>query len=384
MQVNEFDDIRPYNDAELPEKIGLLLKDPVFNEVMGYIFRNPELKENKLQHLKKIRSIEQLQTTFVRHLVEIILHNTTKGLTCSGLENLDKSKSYLFVSNHRDIILDSAFLNYLILSNGMNTTQIAIGDNLLIYDWIKHAVKLNRAFVVKRNIAARELLEASRKLSTYIRGSITENNTSVWIAQREGRTKDGDDQTQLSLLKMLNMSNSKSLAEGFGELTIIPLSISYEIEPCGLCKVEELVKRDSEEGYSKTTADDLKSMASGLFSQKGRVHFSFGKPILTSFLEQNNHLQPNEFIQELAIRIDHRIHQYFKLWPYNYVAYDMMYGAGEFIDNYTSQDMTAFSEMIEEAKKMVPSNPEEAAKKFIRMYAKPVENSLIAMEVFRT
>ena len=384
MQVNEFDDIRPYNDAELPEKMELLLKDPVFNEVMGYIFRKPELKENKLQHLKKMRTIEQLQTTFVRHLVEMIIHNTTKGLTFSGLENLDKSKSYLFISNHRDIILDSALLNYLILSNGMNTTQIAIGDNLLVYEWIKHAVKLNRAFVVKRNIAARELLEASRKLSTYIRGSITENNTSVWIAQREGRTKDGDDQTQLALLKMLNMSNAKSLAEGFGELTIIPLSISYEIEPCGLSKVEELVKRESEEGFSKTTADDLKSMASGLFNQKGRVHFSFGKPILTSFLEQNNHLQPNEFIQELAIRIDHRIHQYFKLWPYNYVAYDMMFGTGDFLDNYTAQDMAAFADMVEEARKMVPGNPEEAAKKFIRMYARPVENSLIAMEVFRS
>lgn len=383
MQVSDYDEIRPYNNTEAYEKIQLLLNDPVFDKVLGYIFRKPEMLASKKHLLGKVTTIEQLQSGFVKHLVEIIIHNTTKGLTCSGLEHLDHSKPYLFISNHRDIILDSALLNYIILTNGMNTTQIAIGDNLLIYDWIVHAVKLNRAFVVKRNIAARELLEASRKLSYYIRESITENNTSVWIAQREGRTKDGDDQTQLALLKMLNMSNEKSLAEGFGELTIIPLSISYEIEPCGLCKVEELLKRENE-GYSKTTADDLKSMAEGLFSQKGRVHFSFGKPILTSFLEEHNHLPGNDFIQELATRIDHRIHQYFRLWPFNYIAYEMMYGSGEFIDHYTAQDMASFQKMIDEARLAMPFNPDEAAKKFIRMYARPVENSIIAMEIFKS
>ena len=232
MLLNEYDDIRPYNDEEIPEKIRIVLNDPVFDKVLAFLFRKPELRMKMRQQLETIKTVEELQSTFVRHLVEIIVHTTTKGLTCSGLESLDKSKAYLFISNHRDIILDAAFLNFMILTNGMNTTQIAIGDNLLIYDWIIHAVKLNRSFVVKRNIAARELLEASRKLSQYVRGSIVENNTSVWIAQREGRTKDGHDQTQLALLKMLNMSNAKTLADGFGELSIVPLSISYEIEPC--------------------------------------------------------------------------------------------------------------------------------------------------------
>lgn len=383
MQLSEFEDIRPYHNEEIPEKIKLVLQDPVFDKVLSYLFRKPELKSKMRRQLEGIRTVEELQSTFVRHLVEIIVHTTTKGITCSGLDNLDKSRAYLFISNHRDIILDSAFLNYFILTNGMNTTQIAIGDNLLIYDWIIHAVKLNRAFVVKRNIASRELLEASRKLSHYIRGSIVENNNSVWIAQREGRTKDGDDQTQLALLKMLNMSNDKSLADGFGELTIVPLSISYEIEPCGICKVEELIRKDMG-GYEKTKEDDLHNMEEGIFKPKGRVHFSFGKPILTSFLQQNNHLTPNEFVQELAVRIDHRIHQYYKLWPYNYVAYDLMYGAGEFIDNYSSQDMVDFRKMIEEAQQQISVNPEEAARKFIKMYAKPVENALIAAEVFRT
>jgi 1-acyl-sn-glycerol-3-phosphate acyltransferase len=383
MQVSDFEEIRPYNNEEIPEKLRLVLQDPVFDKVLTYLFRKPEIKAKMRRQLENISTVEELQSTFVRHLVEIIVHTTTKGLTCSGLEHLDKSKAYLFISNHRDIILDAAFLNYLILSNGMNTTQIAIGDNLLIYDWIIHAVKLNRAFIVKRNIASRELLEASRKLSQYIRGSIAENNNSVWIAQREGRTKDGDDQTQLALLKMLNMSNEKSLAEGFGDLTIVPLSISYEIEPCGICKVEELIMREAG-GYEKTKAHDLHNMEEGIFKPKGRVHFSFGKPILSSFLQQNNSLTANEFVQELAIRIDHRIHQYYKLWPYNYVAYELMYGAGEFIDHYSSQDMVEFRKMIEEAQMKIPQNKEEAARKFIKMYARPVENALIAAEVFRS
>ena len=383
MRESDYDDIRPYNNEEIPEKLRIVLNDPVFDKVLSYLFHKPEVVSKMRQQLAGITSVEELQSTFVRHLVEIIIHTTTHGLTCSGLDSLDKSKAYLFISNHRDIILDAAFLNYLILTNGMNTTQIAIGDNLLIYDWIIHAVKLNRAFVVKRNIAARELLEASKKLSAYIRESIVENNTSVWIAQREGRTKDGDDRTQQALLKMLNMSNNKSLAEGFSELTIVPLSISYEIEPCGYCKVDELTKKEMG-GYEKTKADDLYNMEQGIFKQKGRVHFSFGKPILSSFLEQNNHLSANDFVQELAERIDHRIHQYYKLWPFNYVAYEMMYGAGEFIDNYTAQDMAEFRKMIEEVQKIVTVNPEEAARKFIKMYALPVENSLIASEIFRS
>jgi glycerol-3-phosphate O-acyltransferase len=383
MQESDFDDIRPYHNDEIPEKLKIVLDDPVFDKVLAYLFHKPEIVKKMRHQLEGIKTVEELQSTFVRHLVEIIIHTTTHGLTCSGLENLDKSKAYLFISNHRDIILDAAFLNYLILANGMNTTQIAIGDNLLIYDWIVHAVKLNRAFVVKRNIAARELLEASRKLSTYIRGSLVENNTSVWIAQREGRTKDGDDRTQQALLKMLNMSNSKTLAEGFSELTIVPLSISYEIEPCGYCKVNELTRKEFG-GYEKTKADDLYNMEQGIFKPKGRVHFSFGKPILSSFLEQNNHLSPNEFFQELAERIDHRIHQYYKLWPFNFVAYEMMYGSGEFIDNYTSQDMAEFRKMVDEVKSIVTVNPEEAARKFIKMYALPVENSIIASEVFRS
>jgi len=379
---SEYDDIRPYNDEEIPEKIKNLLEDQVFSEVLKFIFPDEQKEAHFRELLSKVKTIEQLQHTFVYRFVEDVIRSSTDGLMTSGVETLDKHQAYLFISNHRDIILDSAFLNYVIVQQGMNTTQIAIGDNLLIYDWITHVVKLNRAFVVKRNISARELLEASKKLSTYIRESITGKNLSVWIAQREGRTKDGNDQTQVAILKMLNLSNTKTLAEGFSELTIIPLSISYEIEPCGISKTAELIRRDTD-GYQKTPEDDLRSMASGLSNPKGRVHFSFGRPILTSFLESIDQLPVNEFMQALVERIDHRIHQYYKLWPFNYVAYEMLNGTGEFLENYTANDIVEFKKMISQAQEAIPYNPEEVARRFCKMYARPVENALIAEEIFR-
>lgn len=383
MIQTDYDDIRPYNDGEVSEKLNLLLNDPAFRGVFKMLFPDPRKEKAMVNLLEKIKSVEQLQSTFIYQIVERIIKATTNGITTSGLDYLDNHKAYLFISNHRDIILDAAFLNYVIFRNGMNTTQIAIGGNLLIFDWITHIVKLNRAFVIKRNISVRELLDSSVKVSSYIRSSIMENNISVWIAQREGRTKDGNDLTQVSLLKMLNLSNKKGLAEGFGELTIVPLSISYEIEPCGISKVHELIRRDTD-GYQKTPDDDLKSMASGMANPKGRVHFSFGKPILESFLKSHDNLSLNDFTEELAIRIDHRIHQYYKLFPYNYVAYDLLNGTGEFIDNYTSKEMVEFKGMIAQAQEAIPYPPEEVAKRFCKMYARPVENSIIASEIFRT
>lgn len=384
MSPDDYEDIRPYTDGEIPEKIELLLNDPVFGKVLKAIFPDPEIENQIRVQLRQVTSVEQIQRAFGYQIVEKIIHSTTRGLSVSGLDNLDKNKAYLFISNHRDIILDSAFLNYNIVRYGMNTTHIAMGDNLLIYDWIVHVVKMNRAIIVKRSLSPKELLKASVILSSYIRNSITERNISVWIAQREGRTKDGNDKTQVALLKMLNLSNNINLADGFDELTIIPLSISYEIEPSGIAKVAEMIKKSSYGGYKKTPADDLMSMAAGFSAQKGRVHFSFGKPLMRSFLDSINDLPANEFLLELSKRIDHRIHQYYRLWPFNYVAYDMMNGTGEFTDYYTSNDIVEFKKMIAGAQGAISYKPEEVARRFTLMYARPVENSIIAAEIFRS
>ena len=371
-----FDDIRPYQDHEVNQYVNILLKDKIFQQVLMFIFQNEEKLVSVKQMLSGMQTTEQLQMDFMYPLVkEWIIERTTSGVSWSGLDKLDKNGSYLFISNHRDIILDSAILNYIIATAGMNTTEVAIGNNLLIYDWIVHTVKLNRAFVVKRNLPARELLLASKTLSQYIRESITKRNRSVWIAQREGRTKNGFDQTQQALLKMFNLSNKNGFAEGFRELKIIPLSISYEREPCGISKVEEIYKRESE-GFEKTPENDLKSMAFGLTRPKGRVHFAFGKPIdapLNDFALVEN---PNERIHKLAEYIDERIYRNYKLWPNNYLAADMLAGTDLHSAKIDRTTRDKFNELLADLVKTIGAgNPKRQQDLFIEMYANPVLNA---------
>lgn len=371
-----FNDIRPYEDHEVNHYINVLLKDDLFRQVLFFIFNDEKKVQEVSAMLAGVQTRKDLQLKFMYSLIEDwIINRTTSGVTYSGLENLDKSKSYLFISNHRDIILDSAILNYIVVKAGMNTTEIAIGNNLLIYEWIEHIVKLNGAFVVKRNLPARELLVASKTLSSYIRKTITEDNVSVWIAQREGRTKDGCDQTQQGLLKMLNLSNQKEFAEGFKDLKIVPLSISYEREPCGISKVEELYKRDRE-GFEKTQADDLKSMAFGLTRPKGRVHYSFGKPIDAQLDKIAQAENSQEQIQQLAEYIDACIYKNYKLWPYNYLAADLVTGENRYADKIDQASREKFDELLEDLVKTIGCGDGKCQKDlFMKMYAAPLINA---------
>lgn len=371
-----YDDIRPYQDHEVNHYLHVLLNDEVFAQVLAFIFQGEKKIKEIRELLSGIRSINELQMKFMYPLIkEWIIEKTTSGVSYSGLENLDKSKSYLFFSNHRDIILDSAILNFIIAKAGMNTTEVAVGNNLLIFDWIEHALKLNRCFIVKRNLPARELLPASRQLSQYIRESITRNHDSVWIAQREGRTKDGNDQTQQALLKMLNLSNEGNPVDGFRELKIVPLSISYEREPCGISKVEEIYKREHE-SYVKTPADDFKSMAFGLLKPKGRVHFAFGKPIDRQLDDLFNTDNVNEGIQRLAEYIDACIYRNYKLWPNNYLAADLLAGSnrhGELVEDSTREK---FYELLDDLVKTIGGGDPVCQKRlFLRMYANPFLNA---------
>ena len=377
MPEYNFDDIRPYTDKEVRRKIRLMVKDPVFDTVLSHMFKYRSKVEMVKLQLRMVRSIRQLQGTFIYDLLRNIINKTSDGLTCTGLENLDKTKPYLFISNHRDIILDAALLNYLIFENGMNTTQIAIGNNLLLYKWIEHAVKLNGSFIIKRNLPPRELLEASQKVSHFVRNSVVDNNLSVWIAQREGRTKDGFDKTQPSLLKMLNMSNDKNVSEGFNDLNIVPVSISYEIEPCGLAKMKELIKVEHY-GQKKTSKDDLKSMSMGLFNPKGRMRFSFGKPIKVNLEEVKTKAEQNKQIENIAELIDNQIYKNFKLWPNNYIAYDMLMQEHRFQNKYTYEEEKKFKMMIEQAMIHIDYPVTDIQERFLKLYANPVINKLKA------
>lgn len=369
-----FDDIRPFNDSEVNHYVNLLIHDEGFQHILQYVFSDQEKIDQIKLLLANVHTVKDLQFKFIYHLVnDLILKRSTDGLTSSGLENLDKNASYLFISNHRDIVLDSAIMNYLIVLEGMNTTEIAIGNNLLIEKWIEYIVKLNRAFVVRRNLPARELLMASKKLSEYIRRDITQKKTSVWIAQREGRTKDGNDKTQLALLKMLNLSNIKEFGDGFKELQIVPLSISYEIEPCGFSKVAELYKRQTE-GFEKTQDDDLRSMGEGLVRPKGRVHFHFGVP-LDNQIDQIGKDEPiSSQIEKLADCIDQQIYTNFELWPNNYIAEDILSQTRLNKAYYTSDQFSQFNVMMDEAVEIISGEATAIRKMFLEMYVNPLIN----------
>jgi len=372
---NDFDEIRPYCDEEVPEIINRLLVDPVFARVLQNLFGDESKIQEVREAMRQTRDVESFQIRFMVPFLENIIKSSTSGLTVGGLQNLEKDKSYLFISNHRDIVLDSALLNVEVYRFGFKPTQIAIGSNLLIYQWIEDVSRINRSFIVKRNIPVRQMLESSQLLSAYIRQSVINNGNSIWIAQREGRSKDGLDQTSPALLKMLNMSNKQKFVKGFEELTIVPMSISYEIEPCGNEKVAELLKRQADSSFQKSEKDDLLSMVSGLKNQKGRIQIQFGAPIGRSVLKSlSKEGNINDRLKRLAEYIDYQIYTNYQLYPNNYIAYDLYYNCNKYIDHYTIEEQKSFIELTHQRLKLVNEDREEAMDLWLKMYATPVHS----------
>ncbi len=367
-----FDSIRPYRDNEIHDVFEQLMKEDAFKELLGYLF--PHIPIQKfIEQLLGLETVSQFQIDVIYPFIKQLMANTTHGVTCEGLDKLDPKKSYIFISNHRDIVLDSAFLNILLHDNGHDTCEIAIGDNLLIYPWITKLVRLNKSFQVKRNLPVRQMLEASKLLSQYIRYNLTQRNSSVWIAQREGRSKNGDDRTQTSLLKMLNLSGEKDFESNFKELNIVPLSISYEYDPCDYLKANEfLLKRDNPD-YKKTQADDLKHMGAGIKGRKGRVHFKAASPIQVE-LEGLNQLHKNDQLEQLAEIIDENIHSNYKLWPGNFIASDLFNDSKNYSEYYTKEDENNFHEYIDEHISRLKSDSDFIRHALYEMYANPVKN----------
>ncbi len=370
----DFESIRPYNDSEIHEVFERLKQEKTFLKFVHYLFPKIPIDEI-IKKLLNINSINQFQVEIMHSFVREIISTTSAGVTVSGIKDLSPSEHYLFISNHRDIVLDPALLNILLVENGHETCEIAIGDNLLIFPWITDLVKLNKTFVVKRNLPGRQMLESSETLSHYIRYTITEKGQSIWIAQREGRSKDGDDRTQLSLLKMLNISGEKSIPENFHQLNVVPVSISYEYDPCDYLKAYEFqMKRDNPE-YKKTQADDLIHMREGLRGEKGRMHFSFGKPLKEELKKLEVTKNKNEQFQLLAEIIDEQIHNSYKLWPGNFVAADIQSESNKFSNKYTEEEKKTFLDYIEKHTNMIEDGDKPFIRKMlIEMYANPVKN----------
>lgn len=367
-----FEKIRPYNDEEVPAAINRILNNGTFIGFIKDFFHTKNLP-TYISQLKMVKSINDFQRFVIFPLTTKLIHKTTKGLIVKGLKNLDPQKKYLFISNHRDIILDSTFINYTLLKEGFTTTEIAIGSNLLLKSWITDLVKLNKSFVVKRFSSIRETLESSKHLSRYIRHLLSQNINSVWLAQREGRTKDGNDSTQLSLIKMLNFSGGQEQIENFKQLNIVPVSISYEFEPCDNYKIRELFLSKSINGYKKEPKDDLSSMFTGIITDKGRILLKFGKP-LNKFLINIQSTDKKMIIEQLAKMLDYYIIKNYKLWPNNYIAYDIMLSEQKYISKYSVTEKNVFLNHLKKQVDNIEGEKGELKKIFLSLYANPVIN----------
>lgn len=375
-----FNEIRCYSDAEASFVISQIFARPEIKKILAYVL-GEDYAEYFLRTLPEMKTIDDFQRIVIIPVLMAIEHKTCTSVTLNGSEKINKEKGALYLTNHRDIVLDSAFLNIHLYLKGFNTSQIGIGNNLLIQPWIEHAVRLNKSFIVRRNGSIKEQLLISKNLSEYIRYVITERKDAVWLAQREGRAKDSNDVTQSSIIKMLNMSSKSSFVESVNELNITPIAINYEYDACDFLKAKEFqLKRDNPQ-YKKSPMDDLLSMQTGLIAPKGRVSYNVCDPIVAP--EEWNELAKNEQVSLLTAEIDKRIHANYILYPNNYVAADLLTNSNKFSDKYTQKDEEKFISYVDkQLNKVDIPNPDFP---FLRhmiytMYANPVLNQEIALK----
>ena len=320
--VSDFEAIRPYHDSEINEALRRIIDAPAFATVAAFVFPDKAVDETRAM-VKAVQSSDEFQVKFMHRAVRRVVETSSDGLTYEGFEKLDKSKAYLFIANHRDIVLDSAILQALLVELDIPRTEISFGSNLMINPFIIDFGKVNKMYKVQRGGTKIELLKNSIQLSAYLRYTIGGKNHSAWIAQRNGRTKDGNDKTEEALLKMLNLSGDKGFVKNFSALNIAPLTISYEYEPCGTFKVNELYSTLQGE-YKKAQGEDFNSIITGFTQPKGRIHLCAGKCVNEELKGFNENSSTNENISRLTAMIDRQIYTDYKLWKTNHIAYDIM------------------------------------------------------------
>ena len=383
-----FDEIRPYESGEMQQAFEEMLADRQFNAIMkGFVPWLPKGLRNGLLRLAFIgvKTPLDFQMRFMRPIVNHIIRKHTDGCTFDDSQLGDKvNERFTFVSNHRDIVLDSAFLDVMLVNSGYPTTvEIGIGDNLLIYPWIKRLVRMNKAFTVRRGLSPKEMLQSSQLMSRYIHYAVTQKKENIWIAQREGRAKDSDDRTQDAVLKMLAMGGTAAAVEGvpvdsLRELNIVPLTISYEYDPCDYLKAQEFQQKRDNPAFKKSRQDDLDNMKTGIFGYKGRVHYHCGTPI-NQWLDELKDLPKKEFFEAVSKRMDREIHAGYRLYPCNYIAADELSGQQTYAANYTQKDVEVFNNYLaKQLAKITLPNRDEAflRERVLTMYANPLKNYL--------
>lgn len=372
--MQKFDAIRPFYDSEINEALQNVVNHPMMKALMNFTF--PEVADEVWkEQLQKTHSIRDFQCNFIYQSVQRVLEKSSDGLTTSGFENLQPNTSYLFISNHRDILLDTTLLNTALFEHGLVMTASAIGDNLVKKAFLNTLAKLNRNFLVQRGLTPREMLQSSKLLSEYIGNLLQHENRSVWIAQREGRTKDGNDETNPGVLKMLGMgSDEKNLMDYFKKVKIVPVSISYEYDPTDALKMPQLMAEANNEVYIKEKNEDFMTILSGALGQKKRIHIHVGKVLETEIdIIKADNDSSNKQIVALAQIIDDAILSNYRLWPTNFIAYDIVHKTDRYAHLYSENEKSLFERRLE--MRIDHDNP-VALESFLAMYANPVVNKL--------
>lgn len=379
-----FDDMRSYNDDEVSAAMARVIDEPALQSIISFIFPNEDLKVVK-QRLRKIKTVFDFQHIVIAPMILAICKDRSGGIEFNGIERLCKEKRYLFISNHRDIIMDAGILNSMLDHCGWMTTEMAVGDNLCVNGWITDCLRLNRGFLVKREGTKRELFNAFLKMSAYIRRNITEMRNSVWMAQREGRAKDSNDLTQESLLKMLSVSAVGSMKQGFLDLNIVPVAITYKYDSCDYLKAKEFQQKRDNPDFVKTREDDLTNMKVGILGNKGHIAYEICDTINDKIEEIVNEEDNRQTVLlKIAHIIDHCIHSNYHIFPHNYVALDNLNGTTQHLGlNYNDEEKKDFDDYVDQQieKITLPQKDIPFLKgKIWLMYANPLINYLKAHE----
>ena len=381
IDLTEFESISPYTDEQASEALGKLADYPAVAQASRYFF--PEESPDFLKNvLKQIKTIDQFQVLVMQRFVRWVLEHTAKNFSYDGISNIDTSKKFLALSNHRDIIMDPAITQLVLHTNVIPMTEVAVGDNLITNEAIEYLIRSNRMIKVVRGISARELYLSSQLLSKYIRLNITEQRSSIWLAQRQGRTKNGYDVTEQGLLKMLDMSGTGDFQSNFEALNIIPMSISYEYEPCDILKARETVISRKQK-YVKAEGEDFNSIMVGIMQQKGNVHLNIGKPLTSEEIAAAAQCDKNDRYQLIRHAVDIRVIEGYRLWKNNYIAYDILNHSYRYSDKYEASDVETFVAYMEKQLDTVEPtlNREDLRKHFLEIYANPVvSKELLAKE----
>ena len=373
--MEQFEFTRPYNDSEIPAAVARVAESPFFGSIAHYLFPGIDV-ETIRQQLLQVKTIKEFQQRYMLHAINSILRQTSTGLASSGFEQLDKAHNYMFIANHRDILLDAAILQILLDKNGLDTSEITFGSNLMQGGLVIDIGKMNKMFRIVRGGSVHDFYKNSLEVSSYMRYALLEKKQSVWIAQRNGRTKNGDDHTEIAVLKMFSISSSKPFIENMDELNITPIVISYEYEPCDFLKTQELYISQYQR-YIKEPGEDLNSILKGIKQQKGGISVSVAPTISREELQDCDKHEKNDKFVQLAQLIDKRVYSHYKLWKTNFIAYDMLEEGERYASQYSDTEKDAFIQYMEEGLRSLVGEADELKQIFLNIYANPVRNKLI-------